>query len=281
MQRFVVAIGALLLVAGEVTIVQRVSTIKGMLSESRQVATDKSVEQKADAVATRAALASQIDDQASKIEKLSLTVERLIPREVGHNHADVRLFMIRSKLAQASNPIVLVGDSITEAALLPSEICGHEIVNAAIGGQDVKSYYSLVASIFHDKAIPIILVALGTNNSWTTSPSADVFSHDYDALMDRLAPYTSTLVVAGIPPIDTSKELGSHFDPALVNSNNDAIKHIASTRGLRFIDLANVMPGNDLTIDGVHLNQDGYKEWTPAIVGALATAINCKPVAQN
>ena len=53
---------------------------------------------------------------------------------------DVRAFMIRSQLARARNPVVIIGDSITEAALLPSSICGHDVVNAGVGCMTVGSY---------------------------------------------------------------------------------------------------------------------------------------------
>jgi hypothetical protein len=43
-----------------------------------------------------------------------------MPREIGHYHTEVRIFMIKSRLAQAEDPIVIVGDSITEGACLRS-----------------------------------------------------------------------------------------------------------------------------------------------------------------
>jgi hypothetical protein len=44
------------------------------------------------------------------------------------------------KLAQAGdNAIVFIGDSITESALLPETICGHQVVNAGLGGAPVTN----------------------------------------------------------------------------------------------------------------------------------------------
>jgi len=49
----------------------------------------------------------------------------------------VRQFVIRAHLSHAVSPVVVFGDSISEAAVLPSAICGHAVVNAGIGGAGV------------------------------------------------------------------------------------------------------------------------------------------------
>jgi hypothetical protein len=51
-----------------------------------------------------------------------------------HDHQDVRQLIIKAALADASEPIVMIGDSITEMAPLPAEIAGHPVVDAGIRG---------------------------------------------------------------------------------------------------------------------------------------------------
>jgi len=82
---------------------------------------------------------------------------------------EVRSFMIRSQLAQAKSPIVIIGDSITEAALLPSSICSHDIVNAGIGGMTVGSYLPLAEQLLTGRRVQSIIIALGTNDSEISS----------------------------------------------------------------------------------------------------------------
>jgi len=78
--------------------------------------------------------------QAGVIEHLIEQVRIKSPADLESRRLEVRSFIIRSQLAQAKSPVVIIGDSITEAALLPSSICGHDIVNAGIGGMTVSSY---------------------------------------------------------------------------------------------------------------------------------------------
>ena len=52
----------------------------------------------------------------------------------GRHPALFREFAIRSDLAEATAPILVIGDSITEGAKLPREIGGRAVVNGGISG---------------------------------------------------------------------------------------------------------------------------------------------------
>ncbi|MDI3560219.1 hypothetical protein [Bradyrhizobium sp. Arg816] len=60
-----------------------------------------------------------------------------------NDRIQVRTFAIKSQIAQATQPIVFVGDSLTEGAWLPSALCGH-LANAGIGGATAVSYAKVV-----------------------------------------------------------------------------------------------------------------------------------------
>jgi hypothetical protein len=53
-----------------------------------------------------------------------------VTRHQFHDHQDVRAYMIKAALADLDQPIVVLGDSITEMARLPETINGHPVVNA-------------------------------------------------------------------------------------------------------------------------------------------------------
>jgi hypothetical protein len=76
--------------------------------------------------------------------------------------------MIRSQLAQAECSIIVIGDSITEAALFPSSLCGHTIINAGVGGMSVPSYFAIAKQLLPDEPAALIVIALGTNDSAKT-----------------------------------------------------------------------------------------------------------------
>jgi hypothetical protein len=72
--------------------------------------------------------------QAS-LDRLSNEIRLSLSADLGHAHVSVRQFVIHSQIAQVKDPVVFVGDSITESAFLPAAICGHPVVNAAVGGR--------------------------------------------------------------------------------------------------------------------------------------------------
>jgi len=80
-------------------------------------------------------------------------------------------------LAQAKDPIVFVGDSITESAFLPASFCGHPVVNAGLGGATARTYLQFASSVLSTLKAALIVVAIGTNdaqNAARSIPFADV-----------------------------------------------------------------------------------------------------------
>ena len=183
----------------------------------------------------------------------------------GFSHADARLFMIRSKLAQTDNPIVFVGDSLTEAATLPSSICGHDVVNAGIGGAASNSYLSLARQLFDGKKFPVVVLAIGTNDSQKSSRPPPAMRASYFALVEYLASRAGKMIIVGIPPMEMKKLAKDYFDVDYSDRNNEIVKAIAADKKLRFVDLRSSMTGENLTIDGVHLTPAGYMLWNGAI----------------
>jgi hypothetical protein len=60
-----------------------------------------------------------------------------LSRHTFHNHQDVRNAVIKAHLADATHPIVILGESITEMASFPSELDGKPLINAGIGGATI------------------------------------------------------------------------------------------------------------------------------------------------
>jgi hypothetical protein len=58
--------------------------------------------------------------QERKIDHLAQQVGTKSSEDLESRRLEVRTFIIRRQLAQAMSPIVIIGDSITEAALMPS-----------------------------------------------------------------------------------------------------------------------------------------------------------------
>jgi lysophospholipase L1-like esterase len=175
-----------------------------------------------------------------------------VTRHQFHDHRDVRQFMIRAALDGLDQPIVFLGDSITEMARLPESIAGHPVVNAGIGGaliSDIDAPRLLDGSKPH-----LIVVALGANDIGSTSVETA-----YAALLSQLKQISPRLLAVAVTPMTRAQEV------------NAAIKAAAQREKVEFIEPA--YPEGIVMEDGTHLKSAGYKIWLPSIVSrCLAVA---------
>jgi lysophospholipase L1-like esterase len=219
------------------------------------------------------------------LETLNARLDRLTTTTVAHEHSDVRLFMIKAHLARATNPIVVLGDSITEAATLPEAICNHPVVNAGIGGAGVAELLAVAPSLLRDKAPAPVVVAIGTNDARASEGQEERFNASYARLLRSLAGVSSKLAVANIPQVspDAPLTLAAHLDPALVDRLNQALPNLADTAGASFIDLHKALAANGqpAMFDGVHLAPATYDLWDAAMLKGIKTALGCTATATD
>ena len=202
-----------------------------------------------------------------------------VPIDLEHRHNVVRQFIVRSTIAQKPDAILFAGDSITEAAVLPESICGHPVINAGLGGASTASYLDFAKlTIPSDLKSPLIVIALGTNDSTSIGAKWDnPLAPAYSKLADFLAPHADKLLFVGIPPIEMSGALAKgYFDSDFSRKNNAAIRSLALSRSVDFVDLQAAIVGEHLTVDGIHLTPIAYREWLPAIVNAAEKTLGCK-----
>ena len=130
----------------------------------------------------------------------SIYIHRAKFTPLHHPHYDIRRLIIKSQTAPTSgSPIMLVGDSITEAARVPLVLCDAPVVNAGIGGEGVSTNFpDILTEALVDRRAKLIVVALGTNDAWR---SATDFKGDYERLLARLRPFTERMLLVGIPPM--------------------------------------------------------------------------------
>src|SRR5260221_3854645 len=136
-----------------------------------------------------------------------------------HPHQEVRDFIIRSQTARAgSAPVIVVGDSITEASELPSTLCEISVINAGIGGADTTHDFAFTLRRGLDgRRARLIVVALGSNDVGATD-----FSTRYLAALEHLKPYADAMLLVNIPPQAA----------ASVGGMNQEIASIAAKAGL-------------------------------------------------
>jgi lysophospholipase L1-like esterase len=210
------------------------------------------------------------------LAKNSENIRLLSPANLGSDRIAARVVMIRSQPAQAEAPIVVVGDSLTEAALLPSSICGHPLVNAGIGGVTVSSYLPLATDLLSNREVPLVVIELGTNDSTKVSSRSESFVNAYRSLANFLAQHSAQQLFVGLTPVDVTGALASqYFDGPLMDEHNIAIRTLAKERGIDFVDVRSGMPATGMTVDGIHLKKEGYKIWTNSVLIGVEARIGC------
>ena len=166
-----------------------------------------------------------------------------------HHRALFREFVIRSELAGAKAPILIMGDSITEGATFPQEIAGRPLVNGGISGATVEDFERIAPLLVAAKP-SFVVIALGTNNT------AEGLRASYAALLGRLKALFPNILAVGVTP-QTDAE-----------SKNAVIKAAADREGIHFFTVP--MPAGSTRLDGVHLNDAGYQAYTPALVAEIS-----------
>lgn len=173
-----------------------------------------------------------------------------VSRHQFHDHQEVRQFMIRAALEGVDQPIVVLGDSVTEMARLPETIDERRVVNAGIGGATIADIEAAIPLISLAAAHPsLIVVELGNNEA-----GSPAIQRDYAALLSKLKTLAPRLLAVGVSRLD-----GSDFI-------NTQIKSAADSNGIRFVAIP--LPEGSFLPDRIHLNATGYLKWTPSLVAA-------------
>jgi lysophospholipase L1-like esterase len=191
---------------------------------------------------------------------------------IADSHRQARQLVLHYTLSRVDNPIIILGDSITEASTLPRELCGHPIVNAGLNGASTASDLGmwLVEALDGSRAAGIV-VALGTNDALKAA-STERFEMNYLALLAQLAQVTDHLAVLAVPGIDVQGRVTADLQAEVmgrINGLNAVLPALAAKGGASFIAPPAMQTPH--TIDGVHLNAAGYSAWDQAILKGIST----------
>jgi hypothetical protein len=183
----------------------------------------------------------------SEVHRLKGRIGELTRHEF-HDHKDVRQFVIAAALADAPDPIIVVGDSITEMATLPREICGHPVVNAGIGGQTIEEAQHLTTRLLGKRTAYLVALTVGANDVGSAT-----VKRDFGALIDAVKP------LATLPPVVVSVTSDA--------VTNREIAAAATARNIKF--LAPQVPSGSMMADNIHYLPSGYRVWVPALENAI------------
>jgi hypothetical protein len=209
------------------------------------------------------ALAFAYENLRRQMAGISSDMARLPSISASHEHFEARLAVIRSQLSRVKRPIVVLGDSIVESALLPPSLCGHPVINAGVGGATIGFFARYSGIILRDAEPRLSILAVGINDAGRGADD-EVFHLAYAATLQSIrSPVAISTIVAASSPL---------IDPSAIDKFNGAIAQLADGRTL--IDLHKAVAG-DFTVDGIHLSDVGYRLWTDALLSGAKRALGC------
>jgi GDSL-like lipase/acylhydrolase family protein len=204
---------------------------------------------------------------------LAVGASYLRKNAAAETHRYARQAILHFTLSRVDQPIIIIGDSLTEASMLPRFVCGHPIINAGLDGASAASDLGTwLTEVLDGRRATAILVALGTNDALLKHSALD-FEKNYLELLAQLSKVTDHLAVLGIPAVETRGGMtAERLTDAMsrVDALNAMLPALASKGHAAFIALP-PMPAPH-TIDGVHLDAAGYAVWDDAVLKGVAGA---------
>lgn len=187
------------------------------------------------------------------------------------SHRQLRQVILHYTFSRVDQPIIVLGDSITEASTLPRSLCGHAVVNAGLDGASTKSELGTwLIEVLNGRRAAAILIALGTNDA-LQGRAQEAFEANYRSLLAQLNAATDRLVVLGIPGIELRGRMTEAYRAETMErivAFNAALPGLAARSGGTFAALP-PMP-TPHTIDGVHLDAAGYTVWEDAVLNGIS-----------
>ena len=188
-------------------------------------------------------------------------------------HRHTRQVILHYTFSRVERPIIVLGDSITEASTLPRSLCDHAVVNAGLDGASTASDLGTwLRETLHGRPAAAILIALGTNDALQGRAQKE-FEANYAILLAQLKDATDHLAVLGIPSIEVRGRMPPEYQAETmkrIDAFNAMLPALANKGGAAFVALP-PMPAPH-TIDGVHLDAAGYAVWDAAVLKGVSSA---------
>ena len=174
---------------------------------------------------------------------------------------------VHNIMPRTSNSIVFLGDSMTEYCNWNELFNNPNIINRGISGDVIKGAIGRIDKILDAKPAQLF-VMMGVNDLQKYESIQKVIS-DYKNLLTKIlekSPQTAVFVLSILPT--DNREKAKNIDIVTINKG---LTKLANHLNLTFIDLYDLFTDHqnnlnpNYTVDGVHLNGEGYLVWKKAI----------------
>lgn len=179
--------------------------------------------------------------------------------------------------------VVFMGNSITEgwAPLFPQLFPGKEYIGRGIGGQTTPQMVVRFRQDVVALAPKVVLILAGTNDiAGNTGPSTVEMIEDNLMSMTEIAKANGIRVVlASVLPVDDYPWRRGLEPAPKIMALNAWMKQYAAEQGAVYLDFHSAMENAnhgmrlELTYDGVHVNEAGYRVMSTLAERAIASAL--------
>ena len=201
-------------------------------------------------------------------------------------HARARVTILGFQAAQVNPRILFLGDSNTEALVVPARLCEQAVLNAGVGGAN-SAFISAMLPEFLTNAggqVGMTVLAVGTNDAVTgaETPVAD-FAANVRRTVDILRRNGSQVLLVTVPPVEQGRPLGdAYFSMQHIGILNEALRRVAQEESVTVVEGAArfsssegwAIPGS--TFDGVHFTSTSHRRWLEEVTHALEDSDFCR-----
>ncbi len=185
--------------------------------------------------------------------------------------------------------VVFLGDSITDLWRLNEYFPDHDFINRGISGQMASQMLGRMKADVIDLRPSAVVILAGTNDLAREIPLTSI-EDDYLMLADVAAAARIKVIFASVLPVsdwhknvDPSYERSPSHPPLFIRALNDWLRAFCAQRGLVYLDYADALSdqsgqmGQDLSDDGLHPNEKGYRVMAPLLETAVNRAVAPAP----
>lgn len=183
--------------------------------------------------------------------------------------------LLFESLPNEPDEILFVGDSQTEGCEWRELFGNNKVKNRGIGGDNTEGVLARLDEITSSQPMKIFL-EIGTNDL-ALKRAISKTSQGYSAILDRImkaSPKTKIYVLSVLPRYDDPNRKGGVSNDS-INILNKVLQTLAQQKGVTYIDLHSHFVDEQgllqkkLSLDGVHLNAEGYATWKKQVEGFL------------
>ena len=190
---------------------------------------------------------------------------------------------------RGENRVVFLGDSITDYWKLADYFPGKPYINRGIDGQSTPEMLVRFRQDVINLHPAVLVVLAGTNDiAGVTGPTRnDDLEANYSDMAELAHAHQIRVVFASLLPVNNytqeAKESFALRPRTRLSAVNNWLKDYCAKNGLVYLDYAAALVDDkgmlkrELSDDGLHPNDAGYKIMAPLVEKAIAKAITSKP----